>query len=147
MRSLEIAGSKVRTVTCWCHQGLEHFYFSTLPFLMCCQWLYLQPQDQYNSFTHCLLMWQPGWFLLLKYCWPGYLWYSADKLAGLKGPSSIIHISGNLEGCLEGWDCPLECPHIASSVWWYQRVRFLTWQLRVPKETIPKDRKWKLPVS
>lgn len=40
--------------------GLEHFHLSTLPFLMYCQRLPLQPQDQYSSFTHCLLMCQPG---------------------------------------------------------------------------------------
>lgn len=62
IRSLEIAGSKVRTVARRHPQGLRYFRLSSLSYLKDQPWLHSWPRDQCSSSTCGLLMWQPGWF-------------------------------------------------------------------------------------
>lgn len=99
MRSLEITGSKVRTVAHWCHQGLRHTHPSTLPFLMCHQWLPPWPWDEGWGSTHHFMR-QPAWLVLFRMLLTRLLVVLGWQIGWSDGSEMAAFLSGRVSGML-----------------------------------------------
>ena len=58
-------------------------------------------------------------------------------LDGIQLMAGLVGMLGAWVGWLEGWDCCLECQHMACAAWWYSRWTDLLQKLRAPRGNVP----------